>query len=126
MNSSRPCALPATEVLVFPLLRQTAETSISDCTSPAQLPQPKSASGQMRIRVFLSSLINALYVDEFDCTLCRNLLAQTEKQLKLILISFIDFNLIIKSHTQHIQKKMHARKQELMSLISTQRNNTKP
>jgi hypothetical protein len=38
----------------------------------------------MKTRVQLSILINALYADEFDCTLCRNLLAQTEKQLKLI------------------------------------------
>jgi hypothetical protein len=30
----------------------------------------------------------------------------------------------LKSHAQHIQKKMHTRKQELMSIILTQRNNT--
>ena len=33
------------------------------------------------------AFINALFADEFNCTLCRNLLAQIEKQLKLILFS---------------------------------------
>jgi hypothetical protein len=38
----------------------------------------------MRTKVQLLGLIDALLADEFNCTLCRNLLAQIEKQLKLI------------------------------------------
>jgi hypothetical protein len=95
LSHSNPC---------LPLLSQTAETSTLVCTSPAWLPQPKSTSGQMRIRVQLSGPINALYADEFNCTLCRNVLAQTEKQLKLILLFLSQIsNSIMKSHTQHIK-----------------------
>jgi hypothetical protein len=63
-------------------------------------------------------LINALYADEFDCTLCRNLLAQTEKQLKLILVFLPDFESTMKSCTQHI-KQRHNKKQICNSIIST-------
>jgi hypothetical protein len=72
------------------------------------------------------SLLDALYAEEFDCTLCRNLLAQTEKQLELIPSFSQVSNLIRKSHMQHVEDK-HKRKQTCISIISTtRRDQTRP
>jgi hypothetical protein len=60
------------------LLRLTTETSIQPALylHGSNNPTPL---WSMRIRASLLNLLNALYAEEFDCTLCRNLLARTVK-----------------------------------------------
>jgi len=71
----------------LPLLRFAIETQF-DLHSPARLERLDPTLNEVRIKVQLLSLLDALYAEIFNCTRCRNLLAQAEKQLKLILSSF--------------------------------------
>ena len=71
------------------------------------------------------AFINALYADEFNCTLCRNLLAQTEKQLKLILSSLrLQLNLWNLKH--NIFKQMHDQKTNIHEHINNIHRETTP
>ena len=61
------------------------------------------------MRVKLSSLLDALYAEEFHCTLCRNLLAQTEKQFELI-NSFSQISNLYCNHIRNIKNIGKARR----------------
>jgi hypothetical protein len=52
-------------------LRTQSNLHSSCMVSPTQIDFPPDEN-----KSFLSSLLNTLYAEEFDCTLCRNLLAQ--------------------------------------------------
>jgi hypothetical protein len=63
----------------------TTELSLLSLVSPT--PSMESWRTPYENKILTVSLLNALYAEEFNCTLCRNLLAQNEKQLKLIFLS---------------------------------------
>jgi hypothetical protein len=66
------------------LLRLATETSIRPALYLRGLNNP-TQPWSMRIRASLLNPLDALYAEEFDCTLCRNLLVRKVKHLKLIL-----------------------------------------
>ena len=96
--------MPAAKILQSFLLRLTTETSSSTCTLLARLQQPTFTSELIRTRVKLPEPTSTHSLRMFfDCTPCKNLLAQIEKQLKLIPSPLQTSGWNMKSHTQHIK-----------------------
>ena len=75
--------------------------------TPCTAPVPNCTSGWMRTKtISIWTLCQCTPCGHFNCTPCRNSLAQIEKQLKLIPSPFQTSNSNMKSHTQHIKENV--------------------
>ena len=105
VESLRLCATPAPAVFGSLCSDSQLRLLLQSAHSLHGFNNPLPLLGEWEQKLNYWAFINALLVDEFNCTLCRNLLAQIEKQLNLTLSPFHTSVWNMKSHAQHIQSK---------------------